>query len=119
MMYLGSANSTSCVNTYEQLARQFRDKMWATPLFTQERVSYEQAANAWQKKADDAKTNGCPKSAKKPSFQAATDVAMTSAAAAAQAAGTTGGLSTGVKVGLAVGAVAILGGIVYFARSKR
>lgn len=52
--------SNTCVFDYEKKARTYREKMWATPILTPERVAYEGKANAWQKKADEARIKGCP-----------------------------------------------------------
>lgn len=52
--------ANNCVFDYEKKAKMYREKMWAATIFSPERAALEAKANAWQKKADEARIKGCP-----------------------------------------------------------
>jgi hypothetical protein len=97
--------ANTCVFDYEKKANKYREKMWATPIFTAERVEYEGKANAWQKKADEARIKGCPAKA---SDQIPADMAITPPATDNTLTYLVGGLGLAALVGMGI----------YLARSR-
>ena len=97
--------ANTCVFDYEKKANKYREKMWATPIFTPERVAYEGKANAWQKKADEARIKGCPAKA---SDQLPADMVITPPAP--------DNTLTYLVAGL--GLAAVVGAGIYLARSR-
>lgn len=117
-MYGSTACSAS--ETYTQLAEQYRARMWATPIFTEARVSHEKRANEYQRMAESAARTCSQESASstsvsakkskksKKGFEASTQADIDAAAAAAS--GAAGPGISGTQIAIAIGGIVLLGG---------
>lgn len=123
-MYGSTACSSS--ETYARLAEQYRERMWATPIFTEARVAHEKKANEYQRMSESAartcnqegtSATGAEKAKKaKKAFKPSTSADVEAAALANSSAAP--GIS-GTHIAIAIGGIALLGGAAVLLTRKK